>query len=153
MNDIRAAISTACADLDAITETLAIVRAKGTLSAESYDFFDRLRSYSIQLAEILNLVDARDAALAALTSFPGQINPDDPATFFFNGVPVPFWQGRLLLLQSYMAACWAVYDCISKIAGILICTDRSAKNLAKPVKLQEDLLSLPNALGAHIQDH
>jgi hypothetical protein len=152
MNDIRADISAACADLDAVTEALAAVRAKGTLSADSYVFFDRLRSYSTQLAEVQSLIDARDAAFAALNSFPGQLNPENPARFLYNGVSVPFWQGRMLLLQSYMATCWAIYDSISKITGVLICTDKNAKN-PKPTKLQEDFFSSQNALGAHVQDH
>ena len=153
MSDIRTDISAACADLDAVTEALAAIRAKGSLSADSYEFFDRLRTYSTQLAEIRNLVDARDVAFAALNAFPGQVNPDNPATFLYNNLAMPFWQGRLLLAQSYVGTSWTIYDCISKIAGVLICTDKSAKNPAKPVKLQEDLISLPNSLGAHIQDH
>lgn len=153
MSDLRANIAAACADLDAVTGSLAAVRAKGTLSPNSYDFFDRVRSYSRQLAEIRNLVDARDAALAAVSSFPTKVNPEDPATFLYNGIAVPFWQGRLLLMQSYMGTCWSIYDNLSKVAGILICTDKAAKNLARPVKLQEHLISLSDSLGAHLQDH
>jgi hypothetical protein len=153
MSDLRADISAACADLDAVTGTLASIGAKRTFSSDSYDFFDRLRAYSAQLAESRNLIDARDAALAAVNSFPSQVNPDNPATLLYNGIAVPFWQGRLLLMQSYMGTCWAIYDNLSKVAGILICTDKSARNPTKPVKLQEDLLRLENSVGAHIQDH
>jgi hypothetical protein len=153
MSDIRQDISAACVDLDAVTDALAPMEAQGSLPARSYEFFKQVRNHSIQLGEIRNLIEARETALAALKSFPGQKNPDNPATFLYNGIPVPFWQGRLLLLQSYMGTCWAAYDTISKVAGVLICTDKSAKNLAKPIKLQEDLLSLPNAVGAHLQEH
>lgn len=153
MSDIRKDLSAACADLDAVTEALAAVEAKGSLATQSYEFFKQVRGHSIQLGEIRNLIEARETALVALKSFPTQKNPDNPATFLYNGISVPFWQGRLLLLQSYVGACWAAYDTIAKIAGILICTDKSAKNLAKPVKLQEDMLSLPNAVGARLQDH
>jgi hypothetical protein len=153
MSDIRQDISAACTDLDAVTEALAAVEAKRSLSAQSYEFFKQVRNQSVQLGEIGNLIDARDTALAALNSFPAQKSPDNPALFVYNGISVPFWQGRLLLLQSYMGASWAIYDSITKIAGLLICTDGRAKNLAKPVKLQEDFLSLPNAVGARIQDH
>ncbi len=153
MSDIRQDITAACADLDAVTEALAAVEAKGSLPTQSYEVFKQVRNHSIQLGEIHNLIEARDAALAALKSFPTQKNPDNPATYLYNGISMPFWQGRLLLLQSYMAASWTVYDRISKIGGLLICTDGRAKNLAKPVKLQEDFLSLPNAVGARIQDH
>lgn len=153
MTDIREDISAGCADLDAVTEALAAIEATGSLSAASYEFFKQVRNQSIQLGEIRNLIAARDTALAALNSFPAQKSPDNPTLFVYNGISLPFWQGRLLLLQSYMGACWAVYDSIAKIAGLLICTDGRAKNLAKPVKLQEDFLSLPNAVGARIQDH
>ena len=147
MSNIRADISAACADLDAVTEALAAVSSPGTLPTGSREFFDRLPSYSAQLTQVLNLIRARDAALEAVESFPKQIDPDNPLMFMYNGVSVPFWLGRLLVLQNYLATGWSIYDNLSKIAGVL-----SAK-IEKPAKLQEDFLSSSNVVGTHTRDH
>src|SRR5258708_3757721 len=135
MSDLKSVVNTACTDIEAVTTALSKIRYKGTLSEKSYEFFELLPNLSVQIADIRGVVDARDSALSALAAFPSQINPDNRATFLLSGVAVPFRQGRLLLAQSYMASTWVVYDTLSKIAGILLCTDERAKDTAKPVKL------------------
>jgi hypothetical protein len=153
MSDLRSEISAACSDLEAVTTALSKIRHKGTLSQESYQFFELLPTFSAQTADIRGLLDARDSALSALASFPDQINPDDRSTFLLSGVAIPFRHGRLLLVQSYMASTWVVYDTLTKIGGTLFCTDERAKNTAKPVKLQEDFIGGRNTVGARVQDH
>lgn len=153
MSDLKNEINTACTDLEAVTTTLSKIRHKGTLSERSYEFFELLPNLSVQIADMRGLVDARDSALSVLAAFPSQANPDDRSTFLLNGIAVPFRQGRLLLLQGYMASTWVVYDTLSKIGGILLCTDERAKDRAKPVKLQEDFLGGRNTVGARVQDH
>jgi hypothetical protein len=153
MSDLKSEISRACTDLEAVTTALSKIRHKGTLAEKSYEFFELLPSLSAQIAEMRGVVDARDSALSALVAFPSQINPDDPATFLLSGVALPFRQGRLLLVQSYLASSLVVYDTLSKIGGVLLCTDERAKNMGKPVKLQEDFLGGRNTIGARVQDH
>jgi len=85
--------------------------------------------------------------------FPSLQSKPNPAKFMYQGVEVTFKQGRFLVLQSYLATTWALYDAVSKIAGVLCCVDELAKNRAIPIKLPEHLLKGDNCVGFHVQDH
>jgi len=58
-----------------------------------------------------------------------------------------------LVLQSYIATTWAIYDSVSKVAGRLVCVDSVAKNEGKSPKLPEDFLRDKDKVGARMHGH
>lgn len=147
------AIDQACKDLTWIVEAVAQVRASGTLSEESYSFFEMSSTLATQLEHAKALLPVREVALAAAKAFPKQVSPARPNRFLYHGVEVTFKQGRYLVLQCYITTTWALYDALAKVAGILCCIDERSKNNAKPVKLPEDLLRGQKFVGARVHDH
>ena len=147
------AIDRATNDFTWIIEAVARVRSSGTLSDQSYSFFEMSSSLAAQLEHACALLPLRNVALAAAKSFPTRISANRPDRFRYNDIDVTFKQGRFLSLQSYVATTWALYDTLSKVAGVLCCTDERSKNNAKPVKLPEDLVRGKNIVGARVHDH
>jgi hypothetical protein len=147
------AIQQACKDLDWIHEAVAKVRSSGTLSEESYKFFEMSFGLSTQLAHAKDLLLVRDIAFAAVKALPASVSRSSPNRFLLNGAEVTFKQGRYLLFQNYLATTWALYDAISKVAGILCCIDERSKNITKPVKLPEDFLRGQKFVGGRVHDH
>ncbi len=152
-NTLKQAIEEACRDLDWITEAVATTLPTGTLSKESYEFFQRSSRLSLQVRHSKELLPVRDAALTALLGFPDQVSAASPGLFLYNGLDVTFKVGRFLLFQNYCVTTWALYDTLAKVAGLLCCTDEVAKNSAKPVKLYDDFLQGKNCVGGRVRDH
>ena len=146
-------IDTACKDLTWIVEAVAQVRPSGTLSEESYSFFEMSSALAGQLEDAKALMPVRGVSLDVAKSFPKQVSTANPQRFLFNGVEVTFKQGRYLVLQSYLTTAWAIYDALAKVAGILCCVDERSKNNTKPVKLPEDFLRGQKFVGARVHDH
>ena len=150
---LEVALEQACKDLSWVQTAVASVRAAGTLSSQSYAFFESSLGLATELEHAKNMLPVRDIALQAAKAFPRLVSPRTPDKFLFNGAEVTFKQGRYLLLQNYLATTWAIYDVLAKVAGVLCCTDGLAKNLTKPVKLYEDFLQGKQSVGARLQDH
>jgi hypothetical protein len=146
------AIQVACVDLTWIYETLARIRTSGTLSDESYRFFELSAELTVQLQHARDMLSVRDVALAAAQTFPTRVG-SAPDRFLFSGVEVTFKQGRFLLFQNYLATTWALYDSLAKVSGILCCVDERAKKSSKPIKLPEDFLRGQKCVGARVHDH
>jgi len=147
------AMDQACKDLTWIVEAVAQVRASGTLSEESYSFFELSSTLAAQLEHAKALLPVREVALTAAKTFPNQVSAARPDRFLYNGVEVTFKQGRYLVVQGYITTTWALYDALAKVAGVLCCVDERSKNNAKPVKLPEDLLRGQKFVGARVHDH
>jgi len=147
------AINQACEDLAWVVAAVAEVRGSITLSRESYTFFEMSETLAIQLEHARGLLAVRDVALRAARAYPGHASSINPEKFVYNGVEVTFKQGRFLVLQSYVAITWTMYDALAKVAGVLCCVDERSKNATKPVKLPEDLLRGQRFVGARVHDH
>src|SRR6266508_3559046 len=106
-----------------------------------------------QLEDAKGLLPVREVALAVAKAYPAQVSSPHSDKFMYNGVEVTFKQGRYLVLQSYLATTWALYDALAKVAGVLCCVDERSKNTAKPVRLAEDLLRGQKFVGARVHDH
>jgi hypothetical protein len=150
---IEEAIVQARSDLQYIADAVASTRASGTLGADSYKFFSESLPLSAQLHHASDLLSVRAVALAAVQNLRSKTSPDDPTKFAYHDMRVSWKVGRYLTVQSYVATTWALYDSISKVAGILCCTDDKAKNHLKPVKLPEDLIRGKDVVGARVRDH
>jgi hypothetical protein len=151
--NLKAAIEHACSDLIWINEAVAKIGSAGTLSRESNDFFQMSPNLALQLDHAKGLLPVRDAALTALLAFPKQISTASTGQFLYNGLDVTYKIGRYLLFQNYSVTTWALYDSITKVAGLLCCIDKHAKNPTKPIKLYEDFLQRENYVGARLRDH
>ena len=151
--NLEDSITRAGDDLRFIIAVSARISRPGTLLHKSYNFFDLSLDLSRQLEQAAELIAVRDVALNAARAFPRQASPINPGKFMYNEVEVGFKQGRYLVLQSYLATTWALYDSISKIAGVLCCLDDRAKNPTIPMKLAEDFLRGKNCVGSRVQDH
>lgn len=155
---LQTALDQACNDLSWVQTAVAGVRLAGTLSEQSYAFFESSFRLAAELEHAKNMLPVRGIALQAAKAFPTQVSPRSPDKFLFNGADVTFKQGRYLLLQNYLATTWAIYDVLAKVAGVLCCTDGLSKNPSKPVKLYEDFLQgkqkeSGGPVGARLQDH
>lgn len=148
------ALVQACEDLQWITEAFAKIGSKGTLSQESKSFFQLSSGFHVQLEHAKELIPIRNVALQAVKAFPNQVSAKNPGLFVYNGQEVTFKTGRFLSLQNYAVTTWALYDSLSKVAGILCSIDELSKNATKPMKLYEDFLqSAKNGVGGRMRDH
>src|SRR6266508_2163103 len=80
-----------------------------------------------QLEDAKGLLPVREVALAVAKAYPAQVSSPHSDKFMYNGVEVTFKQGRYLVLQSYLATTWALYDALAKVALVLCCVDESSK--------------------------
>lgn len=150
---LETAIDHACKELTWISEALAKTGPNRTLSQESYSFFGLSSTLANHLEHARALLPVRDVAWKAVSAYPNQISGTTKGKFLYHGVDVMFKEGRFLVLQNYVATTWALYDALTKVAGILCCTDESAKNKQVPVKLYEHLLKGKLCVGARVQEH
>jgi hypothetical protein len=150
---MKESISQAVKQLGMVVEAVASVRLTGTLSEESYKFFEIAPSTFAQLSAMSDLIGARDMLLEMARVYPMATSSQSPDKFFYHTSEVSFTQGRYLLLQNYLSTVWAIYDNVSKIAGTLCCTDSLAKNPTKPVRLVEHFLKDEKGVGSRVRDH
>ena len=80
------AVDQACKDLTWIVEAVAQVRASGTLSEESYSFFELSSTLTAQLEHAKALLPLREIALTAAKAFPNQVSPARPDRLLGCGV-------------------------------------------------------------------
>ncbi len=128
-------------------------RSGGSLSEDSYNFYEKCITFGKEVQDAEELIDTRDYAIVIISNLTASIDSTNPDNVIFQGISMPFWHARLLALQSYCSTTWAIYDSLSKVAGKLICVDSVAKNEARPPKLPEDFLFGKNSVGARAHEH
>src|ERR1017187_3851165 len=126
---LETAIDLACKDLAWVTEALANIGPGGTLSAESNSFFQMSGDLTVQLEHANGLLQVRESALRALREFPNLNFRATPGAFLYQNLDVSYKNGGHLLLQNYVITTWSVYDTLTKVAGILCCTERMYEEL------------------------
>jgi len=108
ISNLKDGIDQARRDLAWVYDAVAQVRATGTLSEESYAFFESFSGLCRQLEDASGLLTLREMALSLAKSFPERRSPRSPDKYLYDTVEVTFQQGRYLLVQSYLSTTWAL---------------------------------------------
>jgi hypothetical protein len=117
--------------LDAVGAALG--RKPGVIGAEAEAGLRALVGSRSDIAHWVTIVGARDAAWDLLYGLEDKADPDDLVPF--GDGRAKFVHVRLIGVQAYVATSWALADCITGMAGRLLCTPEASRNGACPAQL------------------
>lgn len=87
----------------------------------------------------LDIYNARVAMRSVLRGLDGRVDTSS-GLVDYAGVKMPFWQARLLAVQSYVATSWSLADLITGFVSGVYCQGSIIKNRSHPAKLWEHFI-------------
>jgi len=130
-------LSDAKADLIAIDA--ALVRGAAQLPGTIQTQIQAVSACASDIDHWITLAHAREAARRMLDDLEGAADTDDQVPF--GSVRVKFQHARLIGVQAYLAASWALADRIAGMAGRVLCTPQAGSNPIKPPQLNAPFLN------------
>jgi len=134
---------------------VALAAQPGKLPPDLSESLTRFADSKSEVNHWLDLFTARKSALRILDQLEHRANEEGVVQWLprTDGADLPpitvdFRSARILGVQSYVAACWALSDRIASFAGRILCTERQGHNPVHPVELVSGFIGKDAAKSA-----